>query len=430
MTTCLVCSASFDPRSALAWRKDGYDIVRCPSCGLVSRAELPDEEALAGIYDEGYFRDEPSSGDRRGYADYLRDGRLHRANARRRVRLLANFASRPGSLVDVGCAAGFFVDEAAVQAGTPRAWTSPQPWSSGRGRSSASQSSMGASRAVTSRHRPSTRSRCGTTSSTRSIPRRDRSERPSGSGPAASSRSRPGTSAPRWHGSRAAAGTCSRPSTTTTTSTSTRCGGCFRGRVSRCWRRAAGELSTPPAICSTSCRASACRESVRRGGGRDRPLLARIDRSAAQPLRHRHRGRPPSVTQLRLQLARFVVVGLGNTLVSVVVYWLLLDARSCYVVAAPTAYAASLVTGYVFNRRWTFGARDSTQARAKYVLVQVGGAALTSLAVALLVSLGLGEPRSVPRGGGPGDALHVRGEPRLDVRGALGGRLVPPCTRR
>jgi 2-polyprenyl-3-methyl-5-hydroxy-6-metoxy-1,4-benzoquinol methylase len=111
LSTCVLCSAEVDRRTDLAWHKDGYDIVRCPSCGLVFRAELPDEQELGRIYDEDYFRDRPDQVDRHGYADYLRDEPLHRTNARARLRLLA--ARTPQRrLLDVGCAAGFFVDEA------------------------------------------------------------------------------------------------------------------------------------------------------------------------------------------------------------------------------------------------------------------------------------------------------------------------------
>jgi putative flippase GtrA len=39
----------------------------------------------------------------------------------------------------------------------------------------------------------------------------------------------------------------------------------------------------------------------------------------------------------------------------------------------------------VFNRRWTFAARDTTRARVIYVAVQVAGAAATSLLVVLFV---------------------------------------------
>jgi 2-polyprenyl-3-methyl-5-hydroxy-6-metoxy-1,4-benzoquinol methylase len=64
------------------------------------------------IYYEGYFRVLVDVADRHGYANYLRDAALHRANAQRRLRLLARHAARPGRLLDVGGAAGFFVDEA------------------------------------------------------------------------------------------------------------------------------------------------------------------------------------------------------------------------------------------------------------------------------------------------------------------------------
>jgi SAM-dependent methyltransferase len=112
VSSCILCSAQVDAGTALAWRKDGHDIVRCPSCGLVFRADLPDEHELCQIYDEDYFRDQPDRANRHGYADYLRDAPLHRANARRRLRLLAARMPRRGRLLDVGCAGGFFVDEA------------------------------------------------------------------------------------------------------------------------------------------------------------------------------------------------------------------------------------------------------------------------------------------------------------------------------
>jgi putative flippase GtrA len=88
---------------------------------------------------------------------------------------------------------------------------------------------------------------------------------------------------------------------------------------------------------------------------------------------------------LRRQLARFLLVGLGNTAISFGVYRLLLAVGAWYVVAAPIAYVASLLNGYVFNRRWTFGARDSARARVRYVAVQASGAGLTSLLVLLFV---------------------------------------------
>jgi putative flippase GtrA len=64
---------------------------------------------------------------------------------------------------------------------------------------------------------------------------------------------------------------------------------------------------------------------------------------------------------------------------------LLLALGTPYVLAAPLAFAAGAVNGYVFNRRWTFVARDSTRARVLYVAVQAVGAVSTSLLVLLFV---------------------------------------------
>lgn len=85
------------------------------------------------------------------------------------------------------------------------------------------------------------------------------------------------------------------------------------------------------------------------------------------------------------QFRRFLLVGVGNTVVSLVAYRLLLALETPYVLAAALAFSVGAVNGYVFNRRWTFGARDSARARLLYVAVQAVGAASTSLLVLLFV---------------------------------------------
>jgi putative flippase GtrA len=90
-------------------------------------------------------------------------------------------------------------------------------------------------------------------------------------------------------------------------------------------------------------------------------------------------------TAVRRQLLRFVAVGAANTLLSIVVFRLLVAVGLWYPVAAPIAYAASLLNGYVLNRSWTFGVPGSSRARARYVAVQASGAVLMSGAMLLLV---------------------------------------------
>jgi putative flippase GtrA len=91
------------------------------------------------------------------------------------------------------------------------------------------------------------------------------------------------------------------------------------------------------------------------------------------------------------QFVRFLVVGVGNTVLSFVVYRVLLAVGTWYLIAAPVAFGAGAVNGYVFNRRWTFAARDSTRARVVYVAVQASGVVLTTVLVALFAAAGVGK---------------------------------------
>jgi putative flippase GtrA len=92
------------------------------------------------------------------------------------------------------------------------------------------------------------------------------------------------------------------------------------------------------------------------------------------------------------QFVRFLVVGVANTAISFAVYRVLLLVGTPYAIAAPLAFIAGAVNGYVFNRRWTFAAADSTRARVLYFGFAAIGAAMTSLSVLLLVrGAGLGK---------------------------------------
>jgi SAM-dependent methyltransferase len=80
--------------------------VRCPSCGLLFRSDLPTQADIDEIYGLEYFQ-----GGAEGYLDYLADEEMHRLSARRRLDVLDRVVPH-GELLDVGAAAGFFVDEA------------------------------------------------------------------------------------------------------------------------------------------------------------------------------------------------------------------------------------------------------------------------------------------------------------------------------
>jgi len=79
------------------------------------------------------------------------------------------------------------------------------------------------------------------------------------------------------------------------------------------------------------------------------------------------------------------VVGVSNTLISFVVYRVLLVVSTPYAIAAPLAFAAGALNGYILNRRWTFDARDTTRARVLYVVFAALGALFTTVFVVLFV---------------------------------------------
>jgi putative flippase GtrA len=78
-------------------------------------------------------------------------------------------------------------------------------------------------------------------------------------------------------------------------------------------------------------------------------------------------------------------VGVGNTVLSFVAYRLLLAAGTPYPVAAPVAFLAGAVNGYVFNLRWTFAGVDTARSRFLYFAFAALGAATTSVLVLLFV---------------------------------------------
>jgi 2-polyprenyl-3-methyl-5-hydroxy-6-metoxy-1,4-benzoquinol methylase len=104
---CVVCGGELEP----AFRKDGFDLVSCTTCRLLMRRRLPAREELATIYAPEYFEYHAEDAVD-GYAHYIGDAERHREAARRRLRLIERFAPSRGRLLDVGAAAGFFVDEA------------------------------------------------------------------------------------------------------------------------------------------------------------------------------------------------------------------------------------------------------------------------------------------------------------------------------
>lgn len=111
MSVCIVCGA-LDVRQHVS--VSGYSIVECPVCQFRWVDPVPTAAELVSIYtNPQYF-----SGAEVGYADYLGAETSHRRLARRRLDRIERLTS-VGSILDLGCAAGFFLDEASRRGWRP-----------------------------------------------------------------------------------------------------------------------------------------------------------------------------------------------------------------------------------------------------------------------------------------------------------------------
>jgi SAM-dependent methyltransferase len=121
---CPVCTAVAPVKQ---FEKDGFDMVRCVTCSLLFVGQDSSLIDFNALYDEAYY----TGGSDAVFADYVGQQAARRAHARRKLLLLRTLPpriARQGRLLDVGCAAGFFLTEAQahydVQGVELSAWSS------------------------------------------------------------------------------------------------------------------------------------------------------------------------------------------------------------------------------------------------------------------------------------------------------------------
>ena len=105
---CPVCGQA---DAAPLFSKDGYSMVRCTACSCVYVGEDPASIDFDALYGQAYY----TGGSDAVFADYVGQEAARRAHARRKLAVLRHLPPRiprQGRLLDVGCAAGFFLAEA------------------------------------------------------------------------------------------------------------------------------------------------------------------------------------------------------------------------------------------------------------------------------------------------------------------------------
>jgi SAM-dependent methyltransferase len=102
---CGLCGSS---ERSLKFQDGPFAVVTCRRCGLTYvTPRLKDGALLSAVYDEGYWRS--SAAKDRGYTDYRQDQPLYLRTYRRRLRVVRRHFAHPGRVLDVGCAAGYFL---------------------------------------------------------------------------------------------------------------------------------------------------------------------------------------------------------------------------------------------------------------------------------------------------------------------------------
>jgi len=104
---CLLCGRG---ELALQVRKDGYDVRSCESCGLVQLDPLPPAALRASLYGNAYFASEARE---IGYQDYAAQETEYVTTFAEDLRCIAAWVPH-GSVLDVGCGYGYFLQAAAA----------------------------------------------------------------------------------------------------------------------------------------------------------------------------------------------------------------------------------------------------------------------------------------------------------------------------
>jgi len=100
-----MCGSS---RSLVKFRDEPFAVVTCQDCELTYvTPRLDDEQLISEVYDEGYWSSDAAK--LRGYTNYRDDAPLYLKTYRRRLSVIRRHFREPGRVLDIGCAAGYFL---------------------------------------------------------------------------------------------------------------------------------------------------------------------------------------------------------------------------------------------------------------------------------------------------------------------------------
>jgi 2-polyprenyl-3-methyl-5-hydroxy-6-metoxy-1,4-benzoquinol methylase len=104
ITQCQVCGSS---ERELKFQDGPYSVFTCSDCTFVYVTPRLSGQALIDVYNETYWKsDNPKE---RGYADYAKEAALYLKTYQKRMKLVSKWLPAKGRILDVGCAAGYFL---------------------------------------------------------------------------------------------------------------------------------------------------------------------------------------------------------------------------------------------------------------------------------------------------------------------------------
>ncbi len=86
---------------------NNFDIIKCQKCGLIYVGNPPSQAEMAQYYQEDYY----TGGNDKVFQDYIGEKEIRVKSFRSKVKKILKYRTH-GRLLDIGCAAGFFLEAA------------------------------------------------------------------------------------------------------------------------------------------------------------------------------------------------------------------------------------------------------------------------------------------------------------------------------
>lgn len=104
VTHCQLCGSG---ERTLKFQDGPFRVLTCAGCGLVYVTPRLQGQALLDVYDASYWNSQNPK--QRGYADYAAEGALYLKTFQKRMALVSRWLPPQARILDVGCAAGYFL---------------------------------------------------------------------------------------------------------------------------------------------------------------------------------------------------------------------------------------------------------------------------------------------------------------------------------